>query len=168
LGGESLTPTGIRSPEHPGVAIPNKLSQSTYNPSHSYAKIIILSVILDGHETWSLIWSEERRLRVFENRVLRRIFEPKRYEVTGEWKKLHNEKLNVLYYLPTILRVIKSIRISWAGHVARMGRGEACAGCWWGNLRERHHWGDSGVDGRIILRWILRKWDVGYGQDLTG
>jgi hypothetical protein len=64
---------------------------------------------------------EELRLRVFENRVLRRVFGPKRDEVTGEWRKLHNEELNDLYFLPNIVRVVKSRRIRWAGHVARMG-----------------------------------------------
>ena len=64
---------------------------------------------------------EERRLRVFENRVLRRVFGPKRDEVTGEWRKLHNEELDDLYSLPNIVRVVKSRRIRWAGHVARMG-----------------------------------------------
>jgi len=59
------------------------------------------------------------------------------------------------------VRVIKSRRMTWAGHVARMGRGEVCTGFWWGNLRERDHWGDPGADGIIILRWIFRKWDVG-------
>jgi hypothetical protein len=63
---------------------------------------------------------EERRLRVFENRVLRRIFGPKRVEVTGEWRKLHSEELNELYS-PNVVRVIKSRRMKWAGHVARMG-----------------------------------------------
>ena len=63
-------------------------------------------------------------LRVFENRVLRRVFGPKRDEVTGEWKKLHNEELSDLYSLPNILRVVKSRRMRWAGHVARMGGGE--------------------------------------------
>jgi hypothetical protein len=66
---------------------------------------------------------EERRLRVSENRVLRRTFGPKRDEVTGEWRKLHNEELHDLYSPPTIVRVIKSIRMRWAGHVARMGEG---------------------------------------------
>jgi hypothetical protein len=61
------------------------------------------------------------RLRVFENRVLRRVFGPKRDEVTGEWRKLHNEELNDLYSLPSIVRVVKSRRMRWAGHVARMG-----------------------------------------------
>ena len=74
---------------------------------------------------------EERRLRVFENRMLRRVFEPKRDEVTiGEWKKLHNEEFSDLYSLPKILRVVKSRRMRWAGHVERMGRGEVCTGFW--------------------------------------
>jgi hypothetical protein len=64
---------------------------------------------------------EERRLRVFENRVVRKVFGPKRDEVTGEWRKLHNEELNVLYSLPNIVRVVKSRRMRWAEHVARMG-----------------------------------------------
>jgi len=63
---------------------------------------------------------EERKLRVFENMVLRRIFEPRRYEVTGEWRRLHNEELSDLYSSPNIVRVIKSRRMRWAGHVARM------------------------------------------------
>ena len=74
-----------------------------------------------GCETWSLTSREERRLRVFENRVLRRKFGPKRAEVTWEWRKLHNKELNYLYCLPYIVRVIKSIRMRWAGHLARMG-----------------------------------------------
>jgi hypothetical protein len=64
---------------------------------------------------------EERRLRVFGNRVLRRIFGPIRSKVAGEWRKFHNEELNDLYFPPTIVRVIKSGRIKWVGHVARMG-----------------------------------------------
>ena len=75
-------------------------------------------------ETLSLILREELRLRVFENRVLMRILEPKRDEVTGEWRKLHNEELNDLYSSTNIVRVIKSRRLIWAGHVARRGGGK--------------------------------------------
>jgi len=82
---------------------------------------IILPVVLYGCETWSLTLREERRLRVFENRVLRRILEPRRDEVTGERRKLHSEELNDLYSSPNIVPVIKSRRMRWAGHVARMG-----------------------------------------------
>ena len=114
-----------------------------------------------GCETWSLTLRKERRLRVFESRVLRRIFGPKRDEVIGEWRKLHNEELNVLSCSPNIVRVIKSRRMRWARHVARMGRGEACTGFWWGNLGERDQWGDPGLDGRIRIKMIFRKWDVG-------
>jgi hypothetical protein len=92
---------------------------------------------------------EERRLKVFQNRVPSRMFGPKRDEVTGECRKLHNEELNDLYCSHNIARVIKSRRMKWAGHVARMAEG-ACTGFWWGNLRERAHWGDPGVNGRII------------------
>jgi hypothetical protein len=93
---------------------------------------------------------EERNLRVFENRVMRRIFGPKRDEVTGEWRKLHNEELNDLYFSPKIVQAIKSRRMRWAGHVARMEMGGACTGFWWRNLRERDHWEDPGLDGKII------------------
>ena len=111
--------------------------------------------ILYGRETWSLTLRDQRRLRVFENRVLRRICWPKRDEVTEEWRKLHNEELNDLYSSPNTVRVMK-----WAGHVARVGETRGYTGIWWGNLREREHLGDPGVDGRIILRWFFMKWDV--------
>ena len=85
-------------------------------------RIIILPVVLYGCETWSLTLREERRLRVFENRVLRSISGPKRDEITEEWRKLHNEELNDLYSSPIVVRVIKSKSMSWAGHVACMGK----------------------------------------------
>jgi hypothetical protein len=84
-------------------------------------RIIILPVVLYGCKTWSLTLREERWLRVFENRVLRRIFGHKRDEVTREWRKLHNEEFTVLNSLPNVVRGMKSRRIRWAGHVARMG-----------------------------------------------
>jgi hypothetical protein len=86
-------------------------------------RTIILPVVLYGCEIWSLTLRDERRLRVFENRVLRRVFGPKKYEVTGEWRKLHNEELSDLYSLPNIVWVVKSRRMRWAGHVARMEEG---------------------------------------------
>jgi len=86
-------------------------------------RTIILPVVLYGCETWSLTLREVRRLRVFENRVLRRVFGPKRNEVTEERRKLHGEELSDLYSLPNIVRVAKSRRMKLAGHVARMGEG---------------------------------------------
>jgi hypothetical protein len=83
-------------------------------------RTIILRVVLYGCETWSLTLREEQRLRVFQNRVLRRIFGPMRDEATGEWRRLHNEELNDLYSSPNIIRVIKGRRMRCAGHVARM------------------------------------------------
>jgi hypothetical protein len=95
---------------------------------------IILPVFY-GCETWSLVLREKCRLKVFENRVLRRTFKPNRDEVTGEWRKLHNEELNDLYSSPTIVGVIKSRRMKWIGHVANMREG-----FWWENLRKRENW----------------------------
>jgi len=84
-------------------------------------RTIVLPVVLYGCETWSLTLWDEKKLRVFENMVLRRIFGPRRDEVTGEWRRLHNEKLNDLYSSPNIVQVIKSRIIRWAAHVACMG-----------------------------------------------
>jgi len=84
-------------------------------------RTIFFPVVLYGCETWSLTLREERKLRVFENMMLRRIFEPRRDEVTGEWRRLHNEELNDFYSSHTIVRAIKSGRMRWAQHVARMG-----------------------------------------------
>jgi hypothetical protein len=84
-------------------------------------KTIILPVVLYGCETWSLTVREEHKLRMLENRVLRRIFVPKRAGVTGGWRKLLNEELHNLYSSPSKIRIIKSRRMRWAGHMARMG-----------------------------------------------
>jgi len=102
---------------------------------------------------------------VFENKVLRRIFGPRRDEVTGDWRRLHNEELNVLYSSPNIVRAIKSRKVGLVGHVARMSEERGCIGSWWGNRRERDEWGDLGVD-VWILGWISRRWDVGIWTGL--
>ena len=106
--------------------------------------------VLYGCETWSLTLREERRLRVFENRVLRRIFGSKGDLLTREWRELHNEELNDLYFSPNIVRVIKSRRMRWAEHVARMGerRGiyRVSVGKYEGKGqlgRHRHRWEDN-------------------------
>jgi hypothetical protein len=82
---------------------------------------IILPILLYGCETWSLTLQKERKLRVFENMALRRIFGPKRDKVMGDWRRLHNEELNDLYSSPNIVGLIKLKRMRWAGHVAHMG-----------------------------------------------
>jgi hypothetical protein len=111
-------------------------------------KTVILPVVLYGCKTWSPTFREKHRLRVFENRVLRRIFGPKREE-DGSWRKLCNE-LHSLYSSPNIVRVIKSRRMRWVGHVARMFTGFRSGG-----LKVRDHWEDIGIGGRITLIWTF-------------
>jgi hypothetical protein len=94
---------------------------------------------------------EEHRLRVFENRVLRKIFGPKRQE-DESWRKLHNYELHSLYSSPNVVRVIKSRRLRWAGHLARMGEGRGIYKIWLGGPKARDHWEDLGVGWRITLR----------------
>ena len=110
-----------------------------------------------GYETWSLTIREECRLRVFENRVLRKIFGPKRDDGTGTWRKLHNEQTNDLYSSPNIVRMIKSRRMRWTGHVALWGREEVYTGFWLGNPRKRGHLEDQGVDGENNIKMDLQE-----------
>jgi len=129
-------------------------------------RTIILPVVLYGCETWSFTLREERNLRLFENMVLRRIFKPRRDEVTGEWRRLHKEELNDLYSSPNIVWVIKSRGMRWAGHVARMGEERGVYRVLVGKLegrrplgRPRRRWVDNS-------RKISRRWDVGMWTGL--
>jgi len=137
-------------------------------------KTIILPVVLYGCETWLLTLRNERKLRVFENMVLRRIFEPKRDEVMGEWRRLHNEELNDLYSSPNIVWVIKSRRMRWAGHVACVGEERGAYSVLLGKpegrrrlRRPRRRWVDN-------IRMDLQEvgcgyWDwIGLAQDRDG
>ncbi|KAJ4425795.1 hypothetical protein ANN_27420 [Periplaneta americana] len=98
-----------------------KIESQKIDAKETNSTTVILPVVLYGCETWTLTLREEQRLRVFENKVLRKIFGAKRDEVTGKWRKLHNTELHALYSSPDIIRNIKSRCLRWAGHVARMG-----------------------------------------------
>jgi len=120
-------------------------------------RTVILPVALYGCETWSLTLREERRLRVFENRVLRRVFGHKRDEVRGEWRKLYNEELSDMYSLPNIVQVVKSRRMRWAGHVAHMGQG-----------RGVHRVLVGKPEGKRPLGRPRRRWEDNIKMDLQG
>jgi len=111
---------------------------------------------------------EERRLRVLENRVLRRMFGPKRDEMIGEWRKLHNEELNDLYSSRNVVWVIKLKRIRWAVHAARMREKRGIYRVSVGKTKGKRTLRYPGVDGRIILRLIFRKWVRRYELDQSG
>jgi hypothetical protein len=117
-------------------------------------RTVILPIVPYGCETWSLILREEHRLRVSENRVLRWIFGSKRKE-DGSSRKLHNDELHGLYSSPNIVRVIKSTRMRWRGHVARIGEGRGVYRVSVGGPKARDHWEDLSVGGRMTLRWTL-------------
>jgi hypothetical protein len=118
-------------------------------------KTIILPMVLYGCETWSLTLREEHRLRLYENRVLRRIFGPKRDQVKGKSRKLHNKELHDLYSLPSIIRIIKLSRMRWVGHVEQMGEKRNAYRLLVGKPEGKKRLGSPNVGGWIILGWIL-------------
>jgi hypothetical protein len=120
-------------------------------------KTIILPVVLYGCETFSLTLSEEYRLRVFENRVLRRIFGPKRDEVTESWRKLYNEELHNLYFSPSIIRISKSRRMKWEGHVARRGHKKNACRIFMAKPGGKRSLGGPRCGGWFTLKWVLEK-----------
>jgi hypothetical protein len=131
-------------------------------------KTIISPIVLYVCVTWFLTLREEHRLRMSENRVLRRIFGPKRDKGMGEWRKLHSGELHNLYSSPYIIRQMKSSRIRWVGHMARWERGETRTGFWWQSRREKDHLEGQGVDGRIGSEWTLGRLVGGCGVDSPG
>jgi hypothetical protein len=118
-------------------------------------RTVVLPVVFYGCESWSFTLREEQRLRVFENRVLRRIFGPKRDQTTGEWRRLHNEELNDLYSSPNIIWITKSRRMRLAGHVARMGE-----------KRGAHRVLVGRPEGRRPLGRPRRRWEDNIEMDL--
>jgi hypothetical protein len=112
-------------------------------------------VVLCGCETWYLTLREEHRLRVLEKRVLRRIFRTKREEVTGEWRKLNNVELHNLYSSPNIIRQIKSTRMRWAGHMARLGK-----------ERKEYNVLVGKPEGKKLVKRPRRRWEDGIRIDL--
>jgi hypothetical protein len=128
-------------------------------------KTIILLVVLYGCEIWSLSLREEHTMRIFENRVLRRIFGPKRDELTGQSRKLLSEELRNWYSLPDIIRQMKLRRMRWAGHVARMGEGRNVYRILLGMPEEKKHLKDQGLDGRMESKWTLDRLVGGCGVD---
>jgi hypothetical protein len=117
-------------------------------------RTVVLLVVLYGLK---LILREERALKVFENRVLRKTFGPQKDEATGDCRKSHSNKLRDRYSPPHLMRVMKSRIMRWTVHMAGWGRAQVCTGFWWGNLWERDHFEDLGTDGRIILEWIFKQ-----------
>jgi hypothetical protein len=137
---------------------------SKYTKINIY-RSIILPVVLCGCETWSLTLREEHRLRAFENRVLRKIFGLKSDEVTGDWRRLHKEELNDLYSSPNIIRVIKSRRMRWAGHIAGMGEERGAYRILVGRPEGRRPLGRARRRWENVIKMDLKEVGWGHGLD---
>ena len=151
--------TRLKSEKACDLSVQNLLSTSLQSKTMTIQiyRTIILPIVFYGCETWSLTLREERSLRVYESRVLRRIFGPRRDEATGEWRKLRNEELNDLYSTPNTTWVIKSRRMRWAGHVARIGERR----CTYSVLLGKH-------EGKRKLGRPRRRWEDNIKMDLQG
>jgi hypothetical protein len=171
---QNCTQEGIKSRLNSGNAcyhsVQSPLSSRllSRNLKFKIHKTIILPVVLYGCETWSLTLREEHRLRVFENRVLRRIFGPKREEVTGKWRTLHNGELHNLYSSPDIIRQIKSRITRWAGHVACRGEGTTLYRILVGKPEENIPLGRPGRRWHDGIKMDLRDRLEGCGVDSSG
>jgi hypothetical protein len=136
-------------------------SQLSKNVKIQIYRIIILSVVLYRRGTWSFTLRKEFRLSELQNRVLR-IFGTKKDEVTGEWRKLHDEQLNYLYSSPNIIQVIKQKRMRWAGHITHMTERRGAYKVLVGKPGRKRPFEEPGIEGRIILSCVFRKWDGGH------
>jgi len=146
---------------YPSVQNPLSFSTLTKNIKIKMYRTITLPVVLYGCETWSFTMGEEHGLRMFKNRVRRKIFGSRWEEVIGEWRRLHIEEVNELYPSPNIIQAIKSKRMRWARHVAHMRESRGAYMVLVGKPGGKWPLEDPGINGRIILKWILKKWDGG-------
>ena len=130
-------------------------------------RTIILSVVLNGCHTWFVTLREDLRLRVFENMMLRKLSRRKK-KVRGDWRKFRNDDSHDLYSSPNIILVLNQGGWGGRGSVTRMGRRKMPSRFWWGNLKERAQLENIGVDGRRILKCVLKKWGRGRALDWFG
>ena len=157
----ALTFREVETPEWHFRRPASEFSLLSTHPDIKIYRNVTLPFVLYGCDTWSITLTEKRRLRVLENRVLRRIIRPKKDEVSGEWRRLHNEELHDLYSPRNVIRVIKPRRMRWAGQEVGTGDKKVHTRFWWEDLSERGHLEDMGVDGKLILKWIFKS---GTGQ----
>jgi hypothetical protein len=137
---------------NPGITYYHSVHNLSSPPLYKYVKIKInkssvLPLVLYWHQTWSPTLREENRLKAFENRVPMRIFWPKRDEMAGSLRTLHNDVFRNFYSSPSIIRITKSRKIRWAGYVTRLGKSGIHIGFWWEMQKEREHYEDLNISG---------------------